>query len=130
MRSGIGSLSKHVLLLVVTVLALFPVYVMVTAAFKTQQDFLAHPWSPFFRPTLRGFDAALSDQFPAWFANTAMLSVGAVVFTLALATLAGWGFARWTFRGRDTVLGVLVSLMVVPPSCCSCRSLCSASSSG
>ena len=26
-----------------------------------------------------------------------------------------WGFARWTFRGRDTVLGVLVSLMVVPP---------------
>ena len=115
MRSALGSLSKHGLLLVVSVLALFPIYVMVTAAFKTQSDFLAHPWSPFFRPTLDGFDAALDDQFPTWFANTVVLSVGAVVCTLVLASLAGWGFARWTFRGRDTILGVLVSLMVVPP---------------
>jgi ABC-type glycerol-3-phosphate transport system permease component len=115
MRSVLGRLSKHVLLLTVTVLALFPVYVMLTAAFKTQGDFLAHTWSPIFRPTLNGFDAALNDQFPSWFANTALLSLGAVSFTLALAALAGWGFARWTFRGRDTMLGVLVSLMVVPP---------------
>ena len=97
-------------------LALFPVYVMVTAAFKTQQDFLAHPWSPFFRPTLNGFDAALNDQFPTWFANTraALGSVRSCARSL-LAALAGWGFARWSFRGRDTLLGVLVSLMVVPP---------------
>ena len=115
MRSVLGRLSKHVLLLTVTVLALFPVYVMVTAAFKTHEDFLAHPWTPFFRPTLNGFDAALNDQFPSWFANTALLSLGAVSFTLALAALAGWGFARWTFPGRDTMLGALVSLMVVPP---------------
>ena len=112
---ALGPLSKHVLLFVVTVLALFPVYVMLTAAFKTQRDFLAHPWSPFVRPTLDGFSAALGDQFPTWFANTALLSAGAVLCTLTLAALAGWGFARWNFRGRDTMLGVLVSLMVVPP---------------
>jgi ABC-type glycerol-3-phosphate transport system permease component len=111
----VGRLCKHGLLLVVSVLALFPVYVMLTAAFKTQQDFLAHPWSPFFRPTLKGFDAALNDQFPTWFANSALLSASAVLLTLLLAALAGWGFARWSFRGRDTLLGVLVSLMVVPP---------------
>jgi ABC-type glycerol-3-phosphate transport system permease component len=115
MRSALGTVSKHALLVVVTVLALFPVYVMVTGAFKTQSDFLAHPWSPFVRPTLDGFDAALDDQFPTWFANTVVLSVGAVACTLALASLAGWGFAKSTFRGRDTILGVLVSLMVVPP---------------
>jgi len=115
MRRVLGSLSKHGLLIGVSVLALFPVYVMVTAAFKTQKDFLEHPWSPFFRPTLGGFDTALNDQFPRWFANSAVLSAGAVAFTLALAALAGWGFARWSFRGRDTLLGVLVSLMVVPP---------------
>src|SRR5919198_954898 len=34
---------------------------------------------------------------------------------LTLAALAGWGFARWDFRGRDALLGALVSLMVVPP---------------
>lgn len=115
MPKFLGPLCKHGLLLIVTVLALFPVYVMLTAAFKTQHDFLAHPWSPFFRPTLNGFHTALSDQFPTWFANSALLSASAVVLTLLLAALAGWGFARWSFRGRDTLLGLLVSLMVVPP---------------
>ena len=115
MRRGLGRAWKHGLLLVATLLALFPVYVMLTAAFKTQDEFLAHPWSPFFRPTLNGFDTALGDQFPTWFANSALLSASAVACTLVLASLAGWGFARWSFRGRDTLLGVLVSLMVVPP---------------
>ena len=100
MRSALGPLSKHTLLVLVTVLALFPVYVMLTAAFKTQREFLAHPWSPLVRPTLGGFSAALDDQFPTWFANTALLSAGAVLCTLVLAALAGWGFARWNFRGR------------------------------
>ena len=44
-----------------------------------------------------------------------ILTSSAVALTLAVATLAGWGFARWNFRGRDTLLGLLVSLMVVPP---------------
>ena len=35
--------------------------------------------------------------------------------TLAVASLAAWGFARWSFRGRDALLSLLVSLMVVPP---------------
>src|SRR3989304_3258732 len=39
----------------------------------------------------------------------------AVAIPLVLASLAGWGFARWSFRGRDTLLGVVISLMVVPP---------------
>jgi ABC-type glycerol-3-phosphate transport system permease component len=110
-----GKTAKQLVLLAATLLALFPVYVMVSAAFKTQSDFLAHPWTPFVRPTLDGFDAALNDQFPTWFRNSAILTSSAVAITLALAALAGWGFARWSFRGRDTLLGVLVSLMVVPP---------------
>jgi raffinose/stachyose/melibiose transport system permease protein len=110
-----GKSAKQLILLAATLLALFPVYVMVSAAFKTQSDFLAHPWAPFVHPTLDGFDAALNDQFPAWFRNSAILTSSAVAMTLALAALAGWGFARWSFRGRETLLGVLVSLMVVPP---------------
>ncbi|HXH97686.1 MAG TPA: carbohydrate ABC transporter permease [Gaiellaceae bacterium] len=115
MTSIAGRLSKHAVLIFATLLALAPVYVMVTASFKTQAGFLDHPWALPLRPTLHGFRAALSDQFPTWFANSAILTSGSVAATLAIASLAGWGFARWEFRGRDTLLGVLVSLMVVPP---------------
>ena len=114
-RRIVGTVSKHGLLVLATLMALFPVYVMISAAFKTQSSFLAHPWAPVSNPTLAGFRTALGDQFPRWLGNTVLLSVSSVALTLLVAALAGWGFARWSFRGRDTVLGVLVALMVVPP---------------
>ena len=114
-RRIVGTVSKHGLLVLATLMALFPVYVMISAAFKTQSSFLAHPWAPVSHPTLAGFRTALGDQFPRWLGNTVLLSVSSVALTLLVAALAGWGFARWSFRGRDTVLGVLVALMVVPP---------------
>ncbi len=114
-RHWVGTLSKHALLIVASFLALFPVYVMVTAAFKSQGSFLDHPWAPVSHPTLAGFRTALNDQFPRWFGNTVFLSFSSVALTLLVAALAAWGFAHWNFRGRDVVLGVLVALMVVPP---------------
>jgi ABC-type glycerol-3-phosphate transport system permease component len=110
-----GTLAKHGLLIAASAIALFPVYVMITAAFKTQGSFLEHPWSPVADPTLAGFRTALNDQFPRWLANTVFLSFASVAATLLVAALAAWGFARWSFRGRDVLLGILVSLMVVPP---------------
>jgi ABC-type glycerol-3-phosphate transport system permease component len=110
-----GRLTKHAVLLLASLVALFPVYVMITAAFKTQSDFLNDPFSLPFHPSLGGFHTALNDQFPRWFANSAILTSSSVAATLTIASLAAWGFARWSFRGRDAVLSLLVSLMVVPP---------------
>jgi ABC-type glycerol-3-phosphate transport system permease component len=115
MPRAVGTGIKQVILVATSVLALFPLYVMLTAAFKSQDEFLAHPFRPPLEPTLRGFREAVNDEFVRWFANSLILTVGAVTVTLVLASLAAWGFARWEFRGRDTLLGALVSLMVVPP---------------
>ena len=108
-------LGKHGVLAIASALALFPIYVMLSAAFKTQPAFLDQPFSPPFHPSLHGFDAALNDQFPRWFANSAILTGASVAATLAIASFAAWGFSRWSFRGRDALLALLVSLMVVPP---------------
>src|SRR2546428_8603903 len=88
---------------------------MRTAAFKNKQGFLNDQYSPHAHPALAGFRTALNDQFPRWLLNSAMVTGAAVAATLALAALAGWGFSRWSFRGRDALLSLLVSLMVVPP---------------
>jgi len=102
-------------LIVASVIALFPIYVMLSAAFKTQSAFLDQPFTPPFHASLHGFGAALNDQFPRWFANSAILTSASVAATLAIASLAAWGFSRWSFPGRDALLSLLVSLMVVPP---------------
>lgn len=109
------TLPGHVLLWLVTLVALVPIYVMVTAAFKTQQSFSVSPFSLPTSPTLSAFHAALSAQFPRWLLNSLILTIGSVAVTLAVAALAAWGFAQQQFRGRETLLAVIVSLMVVPP---------------
>jgi ABC-type glycerol-3-phosphate transport system permease component len=110
-----GRLTKQGVLVLASAIALFPIYVMIAAAFKTQAAFLDQPFTPPFHASLHGFDAALNDQFPRWFANSAILTSASVAATLAIASLAAWGFSRWNFPGRDALLSLLVSLMVVPP---------------
>ena len=108
-------LPRHLVLWLVTLAALAPLYVMVTAAFKTQADFRAAPFALPTSPTLDAFAAALTDDFARWVLNSLLLTGASVVVTLCLAALAAWGFAQREFRGRDTLLAALVSLMVVPP---------------
>jgi ABC-type glycerol-3-phosphate transport system permease component len=111
----LGRLTKHCVLVIASALALFPVYVMVSAAFKSQSAFLDQPFTPPFHASLHGFGEALNDQFPRWFMNSVILTTASVAATLAIASFAAWGFSRWSFRGREPLLSLLVSLMVVPP---------------
>jgi ABC-type glycerol-3-phosphate transport system permease component len=111
----LGALLRHLILLVFSVAALAPAYVMVTGALKSQEQFLRSPWSLPTSPRLGAFHAALSDQLGQWFLNTVAITGAAVLITVTLAAMAAWGLVRWPFRGRDTVLGISVSLMVVPP---------------
>lgn len=60
----------------------------------------------------RAWDAA---PFPRYFLNTFFLVTMVLAAQLVLSTLAGYAFARFEFRGRDTLfLLVLLQLMVMP----------------
>jgi len=111
----LGAFTKHGVLVLASFVALFPVYVMISASFKTQNGFLSDPFSPPVHPSFGGYHAALNDQFPRWLANSLIVTAGSVGVTLAIASFAAWGFSRWRFRGRDALLSLIVSLMVVPP---------------
>lgn len=111
----LGATSRHLVLLVLSVTALAPVYLMATGSLKSQYEFLNHPWA---LPTSPGMDAyrtTLNSQFAQWLFNSVLVTTGAVALTMGVAALAAWGLVHWPFRGRDTVLGIVVSLMVVPP---------------
>ena len=110
-----GPTVRYVVLGIVAIGALLPMYLMFTAAFKTQAQFLESPFSLPLNPTLAGFHNVLSAQFSTWFMNSVIVTFGAAVLTIAIASFAAWGFANWHFPAKSTVLGVVVSLMVIPP---------------
>lgn len=110
-----GSTGKYLILTAFAVGALAPGYLMVTGSLKTQEQFLASPWSLPTSVTFDAYEKAWSGGLPRWFLNTIIVAVGSVSAVVVLAAFAAWGFAHWRFRGRDTLLGVVVSLMVIPP---------------
>jgi ABC-type glycerol-3-phosphate transport system permease component len=110
-----GAVSRYVLLSIVAFVALVPTYVMFTGAFKTQDEFLAAPFALPRGLNLDGFSRVWSAQFPVWFTNSVFVTVASVTVTVAFAAFAAWGFANYNFRGRSPLLGIVVSLMVIPP---------------
>jgi ABC-type glycerol-3-phosphate transport system permease component len=107
--------SRQVVLLLATAVALVPVYVMITGAFKTQSEFLASPWSLPSRWSFGNFGVAVRGGFGRWMLNSVIVTSIAVAITTTLAALAAWGYNRWRFSGKHAVLSLCIALMVIPP---------------
>jgi ABC-type glycerol-3-phosphate transport system permease component len=112
---GMGVAVRQGILVLASASALLPLYSMVTAAFKGQMDYLAHPLGLPLHPTTAAFIQALSSGFLRWLANSALISGVSVLITLALASLAAYAFSRLPFPGRSVTFTLMISLMVVPP---------------
>ena len=107
--------ARHLLLGLAVLAALMPIYMMATAAFKGQQEYLTQPWSLPLSPSTAAFTVAWNSGFPRWLINSALLSGGSVLVALILACPAAYAFSRLPFPGRTTTFTLLISLMVVPP---------------
>jgi multiple sugar transport system permease protein len=75
-------------------------------------------------PTLSALTQFTTENFRALFTgdadivravvNSLVVSVCTAVLTAVLATLAGYGFGRFHFRGRNALFGLIVVTMMVP----------------
>ena len=111
-----GSLLRQVVVLFFTVLSLFPVYFMTVSALKSKADYLENKFNLPPHPILDNFLTAFAgEKFLIRFANSTILTVGAVAVSLLLACLAAYAFARMEFSGKRTLFNLMLSLMVVPP---------------
>jgi multiple sugar transport system permease protein len=67
-------------------------------------------------PHPENYAAALEKMgdFPRLFANTLALTVLSIAGTLVTASLAGYAFARVSFRGRDALFALVLATMLFP----------------
>lgn len=107
---------KQLLLAVFTVLCLFPVYYLFATAFKSEGEYLRNLFGLPLKPVVGNFLTVFRGRrFLLWFLNSIILTSGSVAASLVIALFAAFAFAKMRFRGRDAILSVILTLMIVPP---------------
>ncbi|WP_369070653.1 carbohydrate ABC transporter permease [Kineococcus terrestris] len=73
-------------------------------------------WQQVFQLSLDNFRALFAGdaQIARAVGNSLVVSISTAVLTAVLATLAGYGFGRFRFRGRNWLFGLVVVTMMVP----------------
>jgi multiple sugar transport system permease protein len=98
------------------IVSLFPLYWMVTTALKPPTVVMSLP--PEWIPTsisLDNFREAFANMpVLRWTLNSFIMAISVTVFQLLFATMAGYGFAKKNFPGREILFWVYVSSMMIP----------------
>ncbi len=110
-------LGLRLILWFLLIFFLLPLVWAVTASLKSRVElYQTDPHLLVWQPTLANYTFALRklQNFPAFYRNSIIVTLGAVVVQTTLATLAGYGFARLRFRGRDLIFYSMILFIFVP----------------
>jgi N,N'-diacetylchitobiose transport system permease protein len=115
-RKRLRKAGWNALGLLVLFVMVFPVYWMVSTAFKPGHDILSFTpqWVPL-HPVLSNFTDAIHQQF-FWNAvkNSLIVTSVVVVLSLVLAFLAALALAKFSFYGRRPFIVVILGVQMVP----------------
>jgi N,N'-diacetylchitobiose transport system permease protein len=115
-RSSVGRSWPNIVAAVLFVFFAFPVYWMLSTAFKQNKDIISK--TPVFLPlsaTLDHFKAATgAAQFWEMVGNSFTVTIIAVLASLVIATLASFAIARMKFRGRKAFVLVIMLAQMAP----------------
>lgn len=109
-------IARTILLIGMTYIIFYPMLNMISKAFSG--DYLGEAttvWIPK-RFTMYNFVGALKYlKYKETLINTIKISCGSTLLQLISCSLAGYGFARFKFRGREFLFALVIFTIIVPP---------------
>ena len=131
-RSRAYRIFSLILLIILAFLFLFPLYWIITGAFKPAQD-IYNP-KPVWWPTdwvinnfsnlftkrtaplfsIFGMEGPTAPAAFRWLINTVFMSVMAMILTCITAAMAGYALAKKRFAGRAIIFSLIVCAMALP----------------
>ncbi|WP_051477287.1 carbohydrate ABC transporter permease [Arthrobacter sp. Br18] len=107
--------GKHLLLIVISAISLFPVLLIFSTALKTQADVRTNPFGLFSSFSFENLvNAWTVGGFSDYLLNSVILTVPSTLLVVVLSTMAGYTFARLPFRGRTFAFYLVVLGLLVP----------------
>lgn len=107
----------HAALVVVMFIVLLPILWLISSSLKDAQQFYNHPAELLPRAiSLVNYQYMFTaiQALPVYMTNSFILAFGVTAIQVLCASLAGYAFARMTFRGRDVIFLIIVISMFVP----------------
>jgi multiple sugar transport system permease protein len=115
-RISFRVLIENLLLIIGSVIMVFPFYWMILSSLKSPAEVNTTPptWIPTtfnFRNFVYAFQTA---PFARYFLNSIIVTAAVVILTMFVTILAAFAFSRLKFPGRDLIFSFCISLMMVP----------------
>jgi raffinose/stachyose/melibiose transport system permease protein len=112
-----NTIAAHAVLILYTLIAMFPVFVIVINSFKTRKAIfrepLAMPNSDTF--SLIGYETVLKQgDFFLYFQNSMIVTVVSLFFILLFGAMAAFALAEYNFKG-NTMMGLYLALGIMIP---------------
>lgn len=114
-RRSTGLAVRHLVLIVMAALTLFPVVLIISTALKTPQDVRSDPFGLFSSFSFENLRSAWTvGRFSSYLVDSLLLTVPSTIVVIVISTMAGYAFARLPFPGRTAVFYVVVLGLLVP----------------
>ncbi len=113
----VTAVITYALLVAASVFALFPIFWMVSVSLRPNREIFTIPpaWLPT-TFTTEAYETLLNTpQYLRTFANSYFVAFAVTVVSLILATLAGYGFSRFDFRGNRVIQLFIIGTQMIPP---------------
>ena len=109
------TLFNHLILLLFTVIIVYPVLWMVLASFKTSGELVSNIWGFPASPAFQNYaDAWEKAKLGRALLNSGIVSIGSVLLVVCVSSIAGYAFAKFSFRFSTVILLIFVFTMQAP----------------
>jgi ABC-type glycerol-3-phosphate transport system permease component len=109
-------LATHALLALVAVVTVVPVVWTVLSSLKSNETIFAVPmrWLPTTMHWHNYVDAFDVAPFGRYFLNSTIVAVSVTSTTVFVGAMAGYGFSKFRFPGRNLAFGLILSTFMIP----------------
>ncbi|WP_320781096.1 sugar ABC transporter permease [Streptomyces sp. CRN 30] len=113
--SRAGSLVSHLILIVASFVALFPIAWLVFLSLGPDKDDYLHPERIFGKMTLDNYAFVLTEtNFSDWLVSTLIVSLGTTVIGVLVAATTGYAVSRMRFPGYRKFMWLLLVTQMFP----------------
>jgi ABC-type glycerol-3-phosphate transport system permease component len=112
----VRNVGRHVLLIVLSIISLYPVWFMLSTALKTSKYYSINPTGLPYHPTFANFHTVLTNwPLLTWMRNSLFVTVIAVGVSTVISIMAAYAIVFSRAHGREALFRSNIALMAIPP---------------